>query len=140
MADPSSLAPIATLIEQVRQVGPVGAVIAAVLLGLVLATIVLAITRGLWASKRSEAQIAGFQARLIDVMDKLCATEEALRKRLDVVEGENEALRDEKLELETTLGLVRNQRARMIELLRDVMAGRIGPEAIDVGSVEAGAP
>lgn len=98
--------------------GPVGAFLAALLVGLGLMVIVYARTKDLWTDTKGRTQGVEFQDRLLKLVDTLTASEAALRLRIDDVLRDNGTLRDDVDALRADLALVRNQRRRLIEMLR----------------------
>lgn len=118
---------LTSLLTALVSLGPIGAVIAAVIVGLGLALILFASSKDLWSSTRGRSQGVEFQDRMLALIDKLTASEEALRKRIDELSRENGLMRDEVDELRASLALLRNQRRKLIELMRAVKEGRTLP-------------
>ena len=114
----------------VETTGPAGAIIAAVIVGLALAVILYARTKGLFQSAEEGDNRNDFVGQLIEQVDRLAAREERLQHEADRVERENERLKDKQRELLTKMELMRNQLRRAIDLLRAVREGRLPPEAI----------
>ncbi len=102
--------------------GPVGAYIAAGLVGLVLVLIVYARTQGLFNDTATAKQQVEFQKRLMEQVDRLMERDDALR--------------DEMAEMQAHVALMRNQLRRAIDLLRQVREGRVSPDAIDTDAIE----
>lgn len=121
---------IGPAIKLIEATGPIGAVIAAVIVALVLAVIIYAKSTGLLNISRTETQKGDFQDRLIAQVDKLLLREAALQAEADRIEGENDRLKDDMRELRTQIVLMRNQLRRAIDLLRAVREGKISPDAI----------
>lgn len=121
---------IGPLIRIIEATGPIGAVIAGVIVALVLGLIIFAKSTGILNFTRTETQKGDFQDRLIGQVDKLLLREAALQAEADRIEGENDRLKDDMRELRTQIVLMRNQLRRAIDLLRAVREGRISPEAI----------
>lgn len=121
---------LAWAVKVIDATGIVGAVIAAIIVGLVLAIIIFAKSTGLLNLTRSETQKGDFQDRLITQVDKLMLREAALQAEADRIESENDRLKDEMRSLRTQIVLMRNQLRRAIDLLRAVREGRLPPEAI----------
>lgn len=124
----------------VATTGPVGAIIAALIVGLALAVIVYARTKGLFQSVSAEDSRQDFVDQLIEQVDKLVAREERLQIEADRVERENEQLKDRQRELQTKMELMRNQLRRAIDLLRAVREGRLPPEAIEAADTMQSLP
>ena len=116
----------AAVLTAISNSGPVGAVVAAVLVGLALALIIFARSKGLWNDTKGQSQGIEFQDRLLKLVDTLTASETALRQQIDDMSKKNGALRDDMDEMRATLALVRNQRRRLIELLRSLKEGQAG--------------
>lgn len=110
--------------------GPIGAVVAAIIIALVLAIIVYAKSTGLLNFTRTETQKGDFQDRLITQVDKLMLREASLQAEADRIEAENDRLKDEMRELRSQIILMRNQLRRAIDTLRAVREGRLSPDAI----------
>lgn len=110
--------------------GPVGAYIAAGIVGLTLAVIVFARTAGLFDGTRSDQQKTGFLDRVIAQYDKLVLVEDQLRKDAERIEAENDELKDRQRELQTSVELMRIQLRRAIDLLSAVRDGRMQPADI----------
>ncbi|WP_264047517.1 hypothetical protein [Methylobacterium flocculans] len=107
--------------------GPIGAYIAAGIVGLALAIIVFARTAGLFDGVRSDQQKTGFLDRVIAQYDKLVLVEDQLRKEAERIEAENDSLKDRQRELQTSVELLRMQLRRAIDLLAAVRDGRLQP-------------
>lgn len=121
---------IGPAIRIIEATGPIGAIVAAAIVGLVLAIILYAKSTGLLNMGRTETQKGDFQDRLIAQVDKLLLREAALQAEADRIEGENDRLKDDMRELRTQIVLMRNQLRRAIDLLRAVREGKISPDAI----------
>ena len=104
---------VGALVAIIQSTGPYGALIISVIVGLVLCVIVIARMKGIIGESR-------FQDRLLVALDQLSKSEEACRKRIDALSAENGTLRDEIDEMRATLSLIRNQRRRLLELMRGV--------------------
>ena len=131
---------IGPVIRIIEATGPIGAIVAAVIVGLVLALIVYAKSAGLLGITRTETQKGDFQDRLIAQVDKLMLREASLQAEADRIEGENDRLKDEMRELRTQVVLMRNQLRRAIDLLRAVKEGRLSPDAIAAADTLEAAP
>lgn len=114
----------AGIVDIVKAGGTPVALLVGAIVGLGLVVIVLARVSGLFASSRTDLQTTAFQDKLLATIDRMIATEEALRGRLETMSRENASLRDQEAELRATISLVRNQRRRLIELLRDLKDGK----------------
>ena len=128
---------LAPLIEIIRASGPVGAVLAGVIVAGVLALIIFARTRNLFAETRTAGQATQFQAQMLVLVTKLTETEDTLRRRLSELETENRGLSGDLSDMKVTLSLIRNQRRRLLDYLRAIKEGRMLPEQLhplDLGS------
>ena len=114
---------ITGLITGLSNSGPIGAVIAAVIIGLALSLMAFAKTRELWSDTRGRSQGVELQDNMLAMIKDLRASEEALRKRIDDLGRENGAMRDEVDELRASLSLLRNQRRKLIEHMRNLRDG-----------------
>ena len=124
------------LLDVLRQSGPVGAALAGVIVALTISVIVLARVRNLWDGVRDRSQGIDFQAKLLLTIDKLQASEDALRRRVDEL-GLIKATQQEQLDdLHVQLALLRHQRRRLIEMLRQTIA-RLPEPAVRVGGPRA---
>lgn len=119
--------------------GPPLAIAAGVVVGLGLLVILLARLSGLVAAGRTDRQGAVLQARLLSALTLAATTEEQLRQRLDKLLSEKSGLQDEVMQLRVSLTLVRNQRRKLIEVLREVKSDRLGPAALRAAGIEVGA-
>lgn len=115
----------------IESTGPIGAYIAAGIVGLVLAIIVFARAAGLFDDVRSERQKTDFLGLVIAQFDKVTASEARLRQEAQRIEAENDALKDRQRELLTSVELMRAQLRRLIDLLTAVRDGKIPLAAID---------
>lgn len=113
------LGPLSRILEMT---GPVGAYIAAVLVGLVLILIVFARTQGLFNDSATAKQQVEFQKRLLEQLDRLSKREEALRVEM--------------AEVQTHVVLMRVQLRKAIDLLRQVREGHVSPDAIDPDAIQ----
>ncbi|WP_437871311.1 hypothetical protein ACSD7O_22295 [Methylorubrum extorquens] len=111
--------------------GPVGAYIAAGIVGLVLAIIVIARVAGLFDNVRSEKQKTDFLGIVIAQFKEVTASEVRLRAEAERIEVENDALKDRQRELLTSVELMRAQLRRLIDLLTAVRDGKVPLAAID---------
>ena len=118
---------VSGLIDALLKTGPYGALAAAVIIGCTLALIVFARTTDLWSGIRSRGQEVAFQAKLLELIDRLSASEDALRKRVDELSRDKATLVDDLDELRASLALLRNQRRRLIDLLRASQPARTRP-------------
>ncbi|GJD93378.1 hypothetical protein [Methylobacterium iners] len=119
------------LTQFVAVTGPAGSLIAALIVGLALAVILYARTKGLFQGVEAGESKQNFVDQLIEQVDRLAAREERLQHEADKVERENDRLKDRQRELLTKIELMRNQLRRAIDLLRAVREGRLPPEAIE---------
>ena len=125
-------------IRIIEKTGPVGAIVAAALVGLALIVIILAKFGGLFDNSRNEALKTDFIGRLVSEVDKFSEREKELRREADHLEAENERLKDKMRELQAQGVLMRNQLRRAIDLLRAVREGRMSPDAIAaIDTIEA---
>lgn len=108
--------------------GPVGAYIAAGLVGLTLAAIVFARLGNLWDTSRSEARKTDFLDLMVTQYERLMTVEANLRAEGERIEAENDALKERLREGQAAVELMRIQFRRVIELLRAVKEGRMKPE------------
>ncbi|MCF4125026.1 hypothetical protein [Methylobacterium sp. SyP6R] len=113
---------IGPLVRIVEATGPVGAYIAAAIVGLVLALIVFAKTQGLFTSTTTAQQQVDFQKLLLEHLDRLSKREEALRAEM--------------AEVQAHVALMRVQLRKAIDLLRQVREGHVPPDAIDTDAIE----
>lgn len=122
----------------VEATGPVGAIVVAVLVGLVLGALIIFYFARLFTTAKTDKQQGAFQERLIAVLDKVAASEMAWRKEVDLLQEKNASLKDTVRELTASVDLMRMQTRRLLEMLRAVMEGRLAPSAIsssDLGEV-----
>lgn len=117
-------------IRIIEATGPVGAIVAAALVGLALVVIIFAKLGGLFDNSRNDVLKTDFIGRLVAEVDKFSEREKELRREADRLEAENERLKDKMRELQTQGILMRNQLRRAIDLLRAVREGRLSPDAI----------
>ncbi len=110
------------LVEQLQGSGPVGAFVAAAIVGLTLAVIVLARFKDLWSNVRDRSQAVDFQGKLLTMIDKLQASEDALRHRVEDLSQDKRTLQEDLDELRVQMALLRHQRRRLIDMLRHVVA------------------
>ncbi|WP_288582007.1 hypothetical protein [uncultured Methylobacterium sp.] len=110
------------LIRILEATGPIGAFIAAGIVGLVLALIVFAKTQGLFNDTRTAQQQVDFQKLLLEQLDRLSKREQALQ--------------DEMAEVQAHVTLMRVQLRKAIDLLRQVREGRVAPDTIDTAAIE----
>jgi cell division protein FtsB len=121
---------IAGFFATLTGIGPIGAIIASVLIALVLVVIIAAWAMGLLDSHRTDSQKTDFQGKLLEAIKALTDRETELVR-------ENASLRDDMGRLQATVDLMREQNRRVIELLRSVMEGRIAPGAIQIPDLGA---
>lgn len=106
------------LLDIVQRSGPAGALIASGIVGLAFAVILLAHFKDLWVGVRGRTQEVAFRDKLLNLIDKLTASEDALRKQVDELSHQRGALQDDVDELRVSLSLLRSQRRRLIDYLR----------------------
>lgn len=123
---------LGTALAIIQATGPIGAAIAAGIVGLALAVIVYASAKGLFRDDKAGDQAVQFQAKLLEAVRLLTERETALQR-------DNEGLRRQLAELAVSVDLCRIQLRRAYEILRDVKEGRIAPGAIMPGEL-AGSP
>ncbi|QRE74398.1 hypothetical protein [Methylobacterium aquaticum] len=111
-------------------IGPRGALIVAVVVGLGLAVVLIGHFGGLYTTRRADKQSLDFVDRLIAEVDKLAARELALRADLERQERDADSHRLRAVELQADVELMRMQLRRTIEILRAVRDGRLLPSAI----------
>lgn len=116
---------IGPLVRIVEATGPVGAYIAAAIVGLCLVLIGFAKSQGLFNDTRTAKQQVEFQKRLLEQLDRLMDREKKLQ--------------DEMAEVQAHVVLMRVQLRKAIDLLRQVREGHVPPDAIDTDAIE-GAP
>lgn len=115
----------------IKSLPPYGQWVAGGLVGLALMVIVYARTTDLFVDRRVGSQTTAFQDRLLRAIEVLTASEEKLQARLDAAEAENVGLRSDMDTLRADLLLIRNQRRRVIELLRDLKEGRVTVDTVE---------
>ena len=115
----------APLVKFLQEAGPFAMIGAGSVVGLFILMVLLSKGQGVLLATREGKQTAEFQDKLLALVDKLTASEDALRKRLEEVQGENATLRDDVVEMKVTLSLIREQRRRLIDLLRALKEGRM---------------
>lgn len=115
---------IGTFVSYLASTGPVGAAIAALVVGLALAVIIFAQVTGIFADRRTGKQSLDFQDRLLQAMDDARGREVALA-------AENRTLREDVGRLAANVDLLRVQHRRTIDLLRQVFDGKLAPGAIN---------
>jgi hypothetical protein len=113
------------LTEVIRASGPIGFVVAGLLVAGIAGIILYARTTGLFDGLRTEKQKTEFQGQ------------RALRVELEEAADENAALRDDVRELRAEVSLLRRQLRILIDLIR---AGRAGPEALDLIDMDEAGP
>ncbi|KMO32493.1 hypothetical protein [Methylobacterium aquaticum] len=112
---------IGPLIRIVEATGPIGAILAAIIVGLCLALIVFARSQGLFNDARTAQQQAEFQKRLLEQVERLMHREEVLIQEMS--------------EVQAHVALMRVQLRKAIDLLRQVREGRVAPDAIDTDAI-----
>lgn len=110
--------------------GPIGAVVASVLVGLALIVIIFAQVSGVFAQRRATVQNTDFQASLLKAVQALTDSEAALRR-------ENAEQREVIERLQASVSLLREQGRRTIDLLHRVMDGSLLPTAISPDDLPA---
>ena len=116
--------------------GPTTALVVSLVVGLGLLAIVIARGSGLFAAGRTEIQAVSLQDRMLSTIKLMGETETALRARLDELETDNVDLRDQVIELRAQLSLLRGQRRKLIEIMREI---KPGPAAMQAAAIEIGA-
>lgn len=114
--------------ELLASIGPIGAVIGGVIVGLALAVIVYAQTSGIFAARRDAKQGGDFQAQLLAAIGLLTQDATAVR-------AENAMLREEIGRLQTSVALMREQQRRTFDLLLRIMDGSLLPSALTPGDL-----
>lgn len=117
------LAVLTELLATIARTSPIGALIAAAIVALALVLIVYARTAGLFDDRENAKQKTDFQGNLLAAIKLLTDGERDLRL-------ENAGLREDIARLLVQIDLVRTQNRRIIDLLRDVVEGRLAPAAI----------
>ncbi|PZU89085.1 MAG: hypothetical protein DI527_16255 [Chelatococcus sp.] len=120
-----SEAALQSFIRIVESVGPIGAIVIAVVVALALAWLLL--SRG-----TQQQQATEFQGKLLAALEAMTKAEAASRAALQEAMAENEALRRNVSELTTSVDLLRAQMRHMLAMLRDLQAGRIAPGEIRI--------
>lgn len=115
----------------VESVGPWGALLIALAVGLVVGLALLAHFKGLFQGQRGDRQSLDFVDRLIAEVDKLSTREAALRAELERTDIDRDGQRLRAVELQADVELMRAQLRRAIEQLRAVREGRLAPSAIN---------
>lgn len=126
------LAGLPGLIAALSAGGPFAVGAATLLVGCVAALILSSRVREMLAGTKAVEQSTQVQATMLDIVRMLREDETRLRKKIDALESDNDVLRDDVMELRTTLSLIRHQRRRLLRLLRAAAADGRLPE----GSVE----
>ena len=116
-----------------------GAIAIAVVVGLVAAVILFARTTGLFSEVRTASQQSDFQKNLLDAVERLTKIEGSLRDELDQMRNDKAALQKALAEATVSIELMRHQQRRIIDLFRDVLAGRRDPSSIDLHELGHGA-
>lgn len=111
-------------------------IIAGLIVGLGLLVIVISKMTGVVAGSRGDAQGAELQTRLLAVVTSLTESEEKLRARVNTLQSENGSLHDEIIELRTGIALLRNQRRKLLEIMREIKTDKLGPAAIHAAAIE----
>lgn len=104
-------------------IGPIGAVIAAVLVALALIVIVYAQVSGIFDRRNDAKQNSEFQEKLLNHVKILTDSEARVRQ-------ENSRLIEDVSRLAAMVELLRQQQRRQIELLRRLMTGKMLPGEI----------
>lgn len=111
-------------------VGPWGALIISVVVGLGLLVVLVGHFGGLYRDRRADKQGLAFADRLIAAVDNLAQRELALRADLERQERDADSHRLRSVSLQADVELMRAQLRRAIETLRAVRDGRLLPGAI----------
>ncbi|MGC5778822.1 hypothetical protein [Methylobacterium sp. NFXW15] len=114
----------------VESLGPWGALVLAVVVGLGVVLALCVQFGGLQLGRKADRQSLDFVDRLISEVDKLAAREVALRAEMERQELDRDSHRLRAVELQADVELMRAQLRRAIEVLRAVRDGRLLASAI----------
>ena len=129
------VAPLAALADVLGRLGPGPALLAGIIVAMTLSVILLARYGNLWGAMRAGRSAETLQETLIAMVAANRATEEALRRRLDEAERAKAVTREELDETRAQLALLRQQRRRLITMMREVLTRLPEPAIRSRGSV-----
>lgn len=125
------LAGLPQLLTLLHGAGPVPVAAATIFVAIIAALILSSKVREILAGTRAVEQTVGFQGSLLDLIRMLQDDELKLRARIQDLEARNDFLGDERLRLNMQLSLVRNQRRRLLALIRQaIRSGSLQPLAL----------
>ena len=120
------------LIAALSSAGPLAVTAATMFVACFAALILSTRVREMLAGAKAVEQSTQFQGSLLDLVRMLREDELRLRAKINALETDNDVLRDDLVELRTTLSLIRHQRRRLLRILREAVdAGRVHPGAVD---------
>jgi uncharacterized protein YlxW (UPF0749 family) len=117
-------------VRVVSTTGVAGAIVIALLVAGILGVILFARTANLF-------QQSDFQSKLLAAVDRLTKVEESLRAEVETLQNDKEQLQRALSEATVAIELMRAQQRRLIDLFRDVLAGKrtvASIEASELGS------
>lgn len=128
--------PLATALNGIlATTGVAGAIAIGVVVGLVAVLILWSRISGLFADTRVASQQSEFQKTLLDAVKRLTEVEKALRDELEETRDGKARLQHALAEATASIELMRAQQRRIIDLFRDVLAGRRDLASIDLAEL-----
>lgn len=106
------------LLDVLLRTGPYGVVLASSIVGLALALIFVAHFRGLWGDLGRQNQSAQLQAKMLELIATLKASEDASQRRIDELSRDKATLQEDVDDMRVQIALLRSQRRRLIDMMR----------------------
>lgn len=124
-------------VKVIGTTGVFGAVVIAILIALACAVVIYARTADLFTGSKTASQQSEFQAKLLKAVDRLSQIEVSLRGEIDQLQNDKEQLQRALNEGTVAIELMRQQQRRLIDLFREVLAGRRPIDSIDAKELGA---